>query len=488
MRDYAFHPAVTQPVLPHLDNRHDQPQPSQANEVAPQQAQPQSTQAKTRADTPAGTQLTGTVMFDDERGGVQHHAPKQKDLKQRLKTTVQQRSRSAKRKSMTRINLNPDDDDEPIREEAANTVSRLRKDGREAVEKDLSEEFDPLQRYALLHNAMCEVDEQDLPQTEKEDLKEQLQGMLNDLMNTHRTEIRKGLKDAHEIEAAMQMMAGGSAANPASLRELRFLYGAKGQGVFDSPLSPLAMAKALQQRFGATNFSSALGSLRSKMAHELRVEDHKSLNPRFWLCMSDASAFNAVQSAYAIAAELRRDLVEKAHVLPRASEAAISVGILTMVESGKSKINVLVSQVYDGKDGDPATRGRVYQQVMQAVKRLPHTMWPLDKLNVRLDLIDELSKQCVSAYGNMPMPELAVERMERQWRADLDAQKARREAPAKQPPVDLKEALNLVDELNKKWISAHGNKPMPKPPAERRERQRRPDLEAWKTPLVPPVA
>jgi hypothetical protein len=448
MRDVAFNPAQPQPELPHQDPAvqkhlyqqkqfllHQQQNAVLQDRLDAAQVANNVPLAGTAANAAKGaseggdvaaadgeTEVTGTSVFDD-LAGVKPHKFKRKELKQRLQTTVQQRRSPQQRKVPPRINVNPDDDDDmPIRHAATSAVSRLREDGRDALERDLENELDPLQRYALLHNAMREVDEQNLPALEKEELKEQLNGMLDKLMKEHRSEIRQGMKSAEDIEAAVRAMAGGP--KPASLRELRFLYGAKGKGVFDSPLSPLAMAKALQERFGGDSFTSGLNSLRSKMSGELRAEHKKSQSPRFWLCMSDASAFNMVQSTHAIAVELRRDLVAKAQVLPKVNPAAITVSLLSVVEAGKSKVNSMVAQICDAKDSDPVKKALVYAQVAHAIKMLPLALWALDKQSQRLDLIDELVKQVVGTYGSMPMPELSVERKERQLLAEIEQMRA----------------------------------------------------------------
>lgn len=434
MRDVAFTPSHQQPDLPEHDQGQTQlllrrkllHQAQEAHEPARHNPLTGNNLLngqvnRGRSEASRETQVTGTSVFDD-LAGVKPKSVKQKELKQRLKTTVNQRRQQTQRRQTTRIQVNLEDDDEPIKEAATRTVVNLRERGRESLEQDLEQEFDPLQRFALLDNALREVDRQDLSVTEKEELKDQLDGMLKDLMTKHRSEIRRGMKSAEDIEAAVQAMTPG--ANTASLRELRFMYGAKGTGVFDSPLSPLAMAKALQQRFGADNFTSGLNSLRSKMSGEMRAEHKKSQTPRFWLCMSDANAFTAVQSTFAISTELRRELVEKANVLPKATPASMTVSLLSIVDAGKSKVGSLVSQIYDvNKDNDPVRKAQVYTQVSLAIRRLPTSLWPNDKMGQRLDLIDELSKQVVGSYKGMPMPELAVERKEREWRAELESKK-----------------------------------------------------------------
>jgi hypothetical protein len=417
----SFNPNALQPQ-PQL-----QPQ-SQAQQTVPvnprtgvqgfvQQALSGATQffGKGRAEGGA-TQIMGMNIFNDMAGVKDEDSTKlkQKTVRDRAQTSVQQRSRNAQRKNMTRINLKPEEDETPIREAATGAVLTLQEKGKEGLEEECDQQgYDPLQKYALLHNALTELKEQDLPANEKQEMTDQLNQMMADHMAKHRDEIRRGLKDQSEIAAAVQAMGGG-----ASLRELRFLYGAKGTGMFDSPLTPLAMAKALYERFGAENFNSGMASLRSRMSSEFNMDTEKGMNPRFWLCMTDASAFNAVQSTYAISTELRHDLVEKANVMPRATHAAVSVSLLNVVEAGKAKVPTLINQIHEPSEADPVTKGRVIEQVLLAIRKLPPHFWALDKNAQRLEVLEDLSKQIGTAYRGMPILETGVERAERGWRAD----------------------------------------------------------------------
>jgi hypothetical protein len=384
---------------------------------------------KGRAEAAGTMQVTGMMVFQDMAGVQQedHTRKQQKTLRERQQTTVQQRNRNAQRKSVRNSIINPDDHDAPIRDASANTLAALRGKGREQTEDELEREYnDPLQRYSLLHNTLAELDERDMPAAEKEELKEQLNGMLSDLVAKHYDDIHRGLRDQAEVAAAMQAMA----ANNVSLREIRFLYGAKGTGVFDSPLSPFAMAKALHERFGAENFTSGMAGLRTRMSSKFHAEPEKGMNPRFWLCMTDAAAFNSVQSTYAIATEMRRDMIEKANVMPRASNAAMTVSLLGVVDAGKSKINSLVTQVCDIHEADAVQKVWIYDTVLTAIRRLPHNYWSQEKLPQRLEVIDELLKQVTGAYRVAPTLETGVERHEREWREAWVARLAQEKAAA----------------------------------------------------------
>ncbi|SFL98055.1 hypothetical protein [Rugamonas rubra] len=418
MREIAYQPNPTAAFAPH-DNH-----PAAPAQAAPRPGAgaapgaPGAAPARPRAEPGEAGRVVASAVFD-ELAGVGQPQPKRRDLKQRL-AGVQQRPRGAQRTQLTRINLNPDEDDEPVRTAALATLTALRDGGRGKLSEELAASYDSLQHYALLHNALCELDQQQLPAAVQRRLKDELGGMLGELMEQHRDEIRHGLEDSEELAAAMQRMAGGSEARPASLRELRFLYGAKGKGAFDSPLTPLAMSKALFQRFGAANFSSGLSGLHTKMSAELRAEQSKGMTPRLWLCMSDAGAFGLVKSTFRVAVELRRDLVAKARVLPKASPAAMTQSLLTLVEAGRPKALGVVAQIHDLRHADAATRDRVYTQVLQAVRTLPTTLWPLDKMAQRVELLDELGRQVSSTHKGMPLMETSVERRERAWRSQFE--------------------------------------------------------------------
>jgi hypothetical protein len=424
MRDVAFNPNLfQQQPLPVPTN----PKPGTdplAPRMSPDGMQPGV--PKGRMEAMGQTQVTGQSVFDDLAGvkPEDHKKAKQKSLDERRQTSVQQRSRNAQRKTMTRLNLNPDEDDSPIREVASDAVSTMRGKGRKGLQEEFDGKgYDPLQQYAVLHNAMCDVQEKSLPPKEKEVLRDQLNQMMSDLMVTHRDQIRQGLKDSHAIDAAMQAMAGGTRDRPASLRELRFLYGAKGKGVFDSPISALAMTKALKEKFGPDNFVSGMASLQSRMSTEFRRDPQKGTTPRLILCMSDANAFVSVATTHKIATELRRDLIDKANVIPRASNVALTESLLSVAEQGKPKLNSLVNQIKDIKDEHPVMQARVQEQVLHAIRKLPSPLWSQEKLV--LDVIDELNKQIGGAYQGMPLLETSVERRERQWRATWDEEKGR---------------------------------------------------------------
>jgi hypothetical protein len=313
-----------------------------------------------------------------------------------------------------------EEDEERLNLAASDTVSKLRTAGRWSLEQEHREKYDPLERFALLHTAKLHIDKEDLPESEKEKLKTNLNDMLADLWQQHHDEIRKGLKNVEELEAAVDSMGAAANIQPASMRELRFLYGVKGPNSFDSPLSPMNMAKVLLRKFGSNAFGSAFTELRSKMSRQLSTVQPERYTPRFWLSSNDATAFNTVQSTFAIARKLNMDLRQHAKVEPHASDAYTTISVLGMVEAGKAKVHSMVAQVYDTRQADPIVKGRVYQQVAVAVRSLPLPMWP--QMQQRIELLDEVQKQVTSARkGLMPANQTLEEKREKEWREALRA-------------------------------------------------------------------
>lgn len=415
--------------------------PSMPGQVVPYQQGVPLTGRKP-ADAAGQSQLMGTQIFEDLSGGKMPSF-KQKTLRQRFLTTVQQKTRNANRKMLARLKPENEEEDAPVREAASKAVASLRKHGQSALAQQLSNEYDPLEHYALLYNALCQVDDENLPDEEKEEVKTKLSSMLDDLWEQHGEQIRKGLQDAEALEHAVGAMAAARNVNPTSIAELRFLYGSKGKGRFDMPLTPLAMAKILQQKFGSENFSSAMGDLRSKMAADLRKDASyrddpaRSVSPVMWLSMSDAAAFNAVQSCHGISSGMNRDMAEKVGLLSGASPASITVAILVLVESGKPKLTAFITQVVDLRQVDQIKKGQAYDVILQWLKKLPLTLWPQDKLGQRMEILDEVSKMTHNAHYSAILPLMTrdPENAERQWRAEL-AQK--NEKPENEKPQNEK--------------------------------------------------
>ena len=151
------------------------------------------------------------------------------------------------------------DDDEDTRGRRVEIEKKLEDDGR-----------DPLQSYVFLQKALFDVDNQDMSPEKKDSLKATLKEMLKDVYERNPQEIRKGLQAADELTTAVDAMSALSDKSANSVRELRFLYGAKSDAKQDAPLTPLTMLKALVKHFGSEHVEAAVGELRSKMMSGLR--------------------------------------------------------------------------------------------------------------------------------------------------------------------------------------------------------------------------
>ncbi|RJF96885.1 hypothetical protein D3870_21145 [Noviherbaspirillum cavernae] len=337
--------------------------------------------------------------------------------------------------STASVQASTDEEDVELLHVAVSSALNVwRKNGLYSFQSLLSTKYeDPLERYALLHNALIEVGREEKRTTEVDFLERSIRSMKADLFMKNGAALRNGLAGKEAMQSLMTTLGANSGIPPASLPELRCVYGAKGIGKFDAPLTPFRMATILHQKFGAANFSGALSELRAKMATDLlpdlRRPQRRHQPPYLWLTLADAAAFNQVQSSFGIACDLRRDLVDKGQVLPRASHVEIAIVILGIAESGKGKASVLVNQIVDTRHMDDLQKAKVAGIVSASVRRLPVTMWPADKMAQRLDLIDELDAMVMDGHRGISPSQVKMESREKEWsekwaRQLSDAQKA----------------------------------------------------------------
>lgn len=121
---------------------------------------------------------------------------------------------------------------------------------------------EPLQQYHVLFEAFHALENEDLPPRKKKAMRRTLDGMMSELVQKHPHELRKALQESDELVSAVDAMSEDM---PTSVRDLRFLIGAKARGNMDTPLTPLTMLKALIRNFGADKCVQAMGTLRSRM-------------------------------------------------------------------------------------------------------------------------------------------------------------------------------------------------------------------------------
>ncbi|NQE47014.1 hypothetical protein RB25_07535 [Herbaspirillum rubrisubalbicans] len=142
---------------------------------------------------------------------------------------------------------------------------------------------------------------------------------------------------------------------------------------------------------------------------------------RYWLTMSDASAFTLVRSCIAIADALRVTLCEQEKLLIRQSSAELAVLLLSAAEAGwgKGKVAHLVSQMVEVRNLDNLAKGRVYLLIRDAMARLPMILWPPEKMQMRRELLEELTRQINLYQADVPAVMTRDEIRERQWRESL---------------------------------------------------------------------
>lgn len=290
---------------------------------------------------------------------------------------------------------------------------------------DLESRYDALALHTLLRSAQTLIEESDIDPAEKEQLKAHLDGMQSRLMSEHGDAIRTGLQDAETFENSLNAMdtlaqRAAQSHDPNALRDLRSQYGAKGNSKLETPFTPLALAKTLQEKFGSENFSVALANMRTAFSSDMRSRSDNGMSARMWLSLSDVACFNAIQSCYAIAGELRRDLVKRTQIAPKDTQAFTTVALLRVCEPGGAKADVLAGQIFDRKGLDALEQSLAYMLIRQAVSRLALTMWAPDQLVQRLQLLDELRALMRGAQSNLDKSYLPEEQLERSLRKAVD--------------------------------------------------------------------
>lgn len=186
----------------------------------------------------------------------------------------------------------------------------------------------------------------------------------------------------------------------------------------EGPRSPLDLANRLMERFGAEHFGEALKKTRSEVGHQMRLMQGAELGPRIWMSMSGAASFNAIQSTFAIGVKLRVSLSE-ANIEPQAKEGETVCILLGLTMGGAQGAEELANRLV-GRDGlSPKQQANMFRLIAQTVDALPFTLWPEARLDVRMNLIDEL-KTLGSAFSSQAQQtkESADVKLERKLRQD----------------------------------------------------------------------
>lgn len=158
------------------------------------------------------------------------------------------------------------------------------------------------------------------------------------------------------------------------------------------------------------------------MKSDLRKNPHRSIG-RYWLTMSDASAFTLVRSSVSIAEELRRDLSDKEKILVKQNASELAVLLLTAAETGwgKGKAGHLIAQMVELKKTGNAQKGRILLLVRDAMAQLPLVLWPQEKLQTRRELLEEFTRQANNLQADTPSLPTRDEIREREWRESIMA-------------------------------------------------------------------
>jgi hypothetical protein len=244
-------------------------------------AQQTATRNKAAANSAQQFQTTGKARFNQSAGVFGMLGRIKRSLSERLSGNRNAKGKQrASDKGSSGVSRRDelDDDDMSLSSYTSGFFENMRDDDEDTrgrrveIEKKLEDDGrDPLQSYVFLQKALFDLDKQpDMSDEKKSSLKATLKEMLKDVYERNPQEIRKGLQAADELSNPVDAMSALSDKSATSVRELRFLYGAKGDAKQDTPLTPLTMLKALAKHFGSENVLSAVSELRSKMMTGLR--------------------------------------------------------------------------------------------------------------------------------------------------------------------------------------------------------------------------
>lgn len=368
-------------------------------------------------------------MFEHQRVGITFKGAALRNLlagnqpnRQRI---GQRRSLSEKLASSSDAALFDDDEDAlPYRVAAKSTLESMLEDdsdrNREAITEALAQIHEPLQQYTILFGAMKEIDGRGgVDDGKKRSLKNALNEMMTNLVHRDRGAIRKGLREGAEASPVTAKIdaARKSRGLSTDLRDLRFKIGARARGGVDEELSATVMARTLLKTVGAAHAEEAMESVCSRLMPGLRTLAAFK-EAAYVLTVSDAVSFSIARTGFKVARDLKRDLVEKAMILCKLHHVEVAIVLFTAAEQGwgKGKGTQLVNQLVDLSGAVPRTRAKVYAVIRAATDMLPPTTWPLDRLASRIDLLDDMDRQVLHAYAEIPLLTTQAERKEEEWR------------------------------------------------------------------------
>lgn len=395
------------------------PVPSIALQPTPAAAQAQAQAAAASAATPgAGDGKTlGKAEFDDLAGMAAHHGHAHKvrtPLPRRLSRTLARQPQPAEH----------DDVETPLRTAAAQLIEKLSGADDDAHPWRRGPQ-DPLQQHTLLEQARQLLDQQpDGGGGQRARLGARLDAMEADLRGRHGAAIDEGKRQALAFEATLSTLDDGAAGGdgPGTLSDLRRRLGAPADGRRDAPLAPQALLDILLKNAGRAGAAAALGRPPAQMREELRRRGHSG--PRLWLSLQDASCFQLVNTSYALAGELRRDLSERAQTTPLIEQGALARQLLRLGEPEGGQAEPLLRQLADMQRLSPSQRAAACQSLRGVIARCPDGMWEGEALPQRNRLLDQLRQMTVEHHAALPAQSTAPEDA-LQSRLRLDQQRAR---------------------------------------------------------------
>lgn len=215
-------------------------------------------------------ELTSTDSVNNQAGvrtGLRHTP---RSLSQRRTVPVRtqgQRYTSLRRSRGGKTDKTDEVDDDstflaPVNDTLDTLSEDSSQDAQEELEAQLERYFEPLQRYNIYYEALLQLELQEMAFKKKNALRRALNSLMSVLMERHSHEVRKALQASDDMLATIDAMGDDA---PTSVRDLRFLIGAKSKGSIDTPLSPLTMLKALIKNFGSDKCVHAMSTLRSRM-------------------------------------------------------------------------------------------------------------------------------------------------------------------------------------------------------------------------------
>jgi hypothetical protein len=136
------------------------------------------------------------------------------------------------------------------------------------------------------------------------------------------------------------------------------------------------------------------------MHEELRRRGRSG--PRLWLSLQDAACFQLVNTSYALAGDLRRELSEQAETAPLAGQGALARLLLRLGEPEVGQAEPLLRQLADMRRLTPRQRAAACRALRGVIARCPDGMWGGEALPQRNRLLDQLQQMTIEHHAALP--------------------------------------------------------------------------------------